>query len=123
MQFVAKFLFDHGILGQGAPSADFVGVRIPGGKIVGDKSKVNLRFDTTYMEMAAAGSSDRSMRRAGPPPLFPPRAASPRSRREGQGAAMFSVVAISEHLLAYGQALRRALDAGRLAATRHEPRS
>ena len=28
MSFVAKFLFDHGILGEGAPSADFVGVEI-----------------------------------------------------------------------------------------------
>lgn len=55
MQFVAKFLFDHGILGQGATGPDFVGVEFPGGKIVGDKSKVNLRFDPTYMEMAAAG--------------------------------------------------------------------
>ena len=55
MQFVAKFLFDHGILGQGATSPDFVGVEFPGGKIIGDKSKVNLRFDPTYMQMAADG--------------------------------------------------------------------
>lgn len=55
MQFVAKFLFDHGILGQGATGPDFVGVEFSGGKIVGDKSKVMLRFDPTYMEMAAAG--------------------------------------------------------------------
>jgi NitT/TauT family transport system substrate-binding protein len=55
MQFVAKFLFDHGILGQGATGPDFVGVEFSGGRIVGDKSKVNLRFDPTYMEMAAAG--------------------------------------------------------------------
>lgn len=55
MQFVAKFLFDHGILGQGATGPDFVGVEFAGGKVVGDKAKVNLRFDPTYMEMAAAG--------------------------------------------------------------------
>lgn len=55
MQFVAKFLFDHGILGTGAKSAEDVGMEFPGGKIIGDKAKVNLRFDTTYMEMAAAG--------------------------------------------------------------------
>jgi NitT/TauT family transport system substrate-binding protein len=55
MQFVAKFLFDHGILGQGATGPDFVGVEFSGGKIVGDKSKVNLRFDPTYMDMAASG--------------------------------------------------------------------
>ena len=55
MQFVAKFLFDHGILGQGAKSAEDVGVEFPGGKVIGDKSKVNLRFDPAYMEMAASG--------------------------------------------------------------------
>jgi NitT/TauT family transport system substrate-binding protein len=55
MQFVAKFLFDHGILGQGATGPDFVGVEFADGKVVGDKSKVTLRFDPTYMEMAAAG--------------------------------------------------------------------
>ncbi len=55
MQFVAKFLFDHGILGQGAKSAEDVGMEFAGGKIVGDKTKVNLRFDPTYMQMAADG--------------------------------------------------------------------
>ncbi|NJM36299.1 MAG: ABC transporter substrate-binding protein [Rhodomicrobium sp.] len=55
MTFVAKFLFDHGILGQNAPSADFVGVEYPGGKVTGDKSNIKLRFDTTYMDMAAEG--------------------------------------------------------------------
>ncbi len=55
MTFVAKFLFDHGILGQNAPSADFVGVAFPGDKTVGDKGNVKLRFDPTYMEMAADG--------------------------------------------------------------------
>jgi NitT/TauT family transport system substrate-binding protein len=55
MSFVSKFLFDHGILGTNAPSADFVGVEFPGGKVNGDKANVKLRFDTTYMDMAAAG--------------------------------------------------------------------
>lgn len=55
MSFVAKFLFDHGILGEGAPSADFIGVEYPGGKVTGDKNNVKLRYDTTYMEMAADG--------------------------------------------------------------------
>jgi NitT/TauT family transport system substrate-binding protein len=55
MQFVAKFLFDKGILGEGAPSADFVGVEYPGGEVTGDKANVKLRYDTTYMEMAADG--------------------------------------------------------------------
>ena len=55
MAFVAKFLFDHGILGEGAPSADYVGVAYPGGEVTGDKNNVKLRFDTSYMEMAADG--------------------------------------------------------------------
>ncbi|MBO0663579.1 putative urea ABC transporter substrate-binding protein [Jiella sp. MQZ9-1] len=53
MTFVANFLFDHGILGQGAPSADFVGIAYPGGKTTGDTGNLKLRYDPTYMEMAA----------------------------------------------------------------------
>ena len=53
MTFVAKFLFDHGILGQGAPSADFVGIAYPGGKTTGDAANIQLRYDPAYMEMAA----------------------------------------------------------------------
>jgi len=55
MEFVAKFLFDKGILGEGAPSAEFVGVEFPDGSVYGDKNNVKMRFDTTYMEMAAGG--------------------------------------------------------------------
>ena len=53
MTFVAKFLFDHGILGQGAPSADFVGIAYPGDKTTGDTGNIQLRYDAEYMEMAA----------------------------------------------------------------------
>ncbi|ORE90823.1 putative urea ABC transporter substrate-binding protein [Aurantimonas sp. 22II-16-19i] len=53
MTFVANFLFDHGILGQGAPNADFVGIAYPGGKTTGDAGNIQLRYDPTYMEMAA----------------------------------------------------------------------
>lgn len=56
MQFVAEFLFDKGILGEGAPSPEFVGIRFPNGTIFGDANNVKLRFDTTYMEMAAKGA-------------------------------------------------------------------
>ncbi len=55
MQFVAEFLFDKGILGEGAPSPEFVGVAFPDGSIYGDENNVKLRFDTTYMKMAADG--------------------------------------------------------------------
>jgi len=54
-KFVAQFLFDHGILGEGAESPDFVGVEFPGGKTLGDTGNIKLRFDPTYMEMAADG--------------------------------------------------------------------
>ncbi len=56
MVSVAEFLFDKGILGEGAPSADFVGVEYPGGATTGDAGNVKFRFDTTYMQMAADGS-------------------------------------------------------------------
>lgn len=56
MKFVAEFLFDKGILGEGAPSPEFVGVSFPDGSVYGDATNVKLRFDTTYMEMAASGS-------------------------------------------------------------------
>jgi NitT/TauT family transport system substrate-binding protein len=56
MKFVAEFLFDKGILGEGAPSAEFVGVAFPDGSVFGDANNVKLRFDTSYMEMAADGA-------------------------------------------------------------------
>ncbi len=56
MTEVAEFLFDKGILGEGAPSADFVGVAYPDGSVTGDENNVKFRFDTTYMQMAADGA-------------------------------------------------------------------
>ncbi|MEL7139225.1 MAG: lipid kinase, partial [Pseudomonadota bacterium] len=53
---VAEFLFEKGILGEGAPSADFVGVAYPDGSTTGDPENVNLRYDVTYMQMAADGA-------------------------------------------------------------------
>ena len=55
MVAVADFLFDKGILGEGAPSADFIGVEYPYGRVTGDSGNVTFRFDTTYMQMAADG--------------------------------------------------------------------
>lgn len=55
MKFVAEFLFAHGILGEGAPSAEFVGIAFPGAPTYGDAKNVKLRFDATYMKMAAEG--------------------------------------------------------------------
>ncbi|MBV7392971.1 putative urea ABC transporter substrate-binding protein [Mameliella sediminis] len=53
---VAEFLFDKGILGEGAPSPDFVGIAYPDGTTTGDPNNVKFRFDTTYMQMAADGA-------------------------------------------------------------------
>lgn len=55
MQQVASFSFDHGLLGEGAKDAGFVGIAFPGGKTQGSAENVKLRFDAEYMEMAADG--------------------------------------------------------------------
>ena len=55
MDSVRKFSFDHGLLGDGADSADFVGIAMPAGAL-GDQGNLKLRFDTTYMQMAADGA-------------------------------------------------------------------
>jgi NitT/TauT family transport system substrate-binding protein len=56
MDLVRKFSFDHGILGQGAGSVDVVGIQFPGGKLLGDARNVKMRFDPSYMKMAADGT-------------------------------------------------------------------
>ncbi|PWV65689.1 putative urea ABC transporter substrate-binding protein [Plasticicumulans acidivorans] len=55
MNRVAAFSFAHGLLGEGAANADVVGMSFPGGKTVGDAGNVKLRFDPTYMALAADG--------------------------------------------------------------------
>jgi NitT/TauT family transport system substrate-binding protein len=52
MQKVAGFSFDHGLLGEVAPDAEYIGVEGPKG-VYGNTDNVKLRFDTTYMQMAA----------------------------------------------------------------------
>ncbi len=54
MQNVAEFSFDHGLLGEGAPDAGFIGIETPAG-VYGDTGNVKLRFDPSYMQMAADG--------------------------------------------------------------------
>ena len=54
MQNVAAFSFKHGLLGEGAPDSEFIGIAYPGGKVVGSTENVKLRFDDTYMGMAAS---------------------------------------------------------------------
>lgn len=55
MVTVAEFLFDQGILGVDAPSADFVGIEYPGGVTTGNADNIQLRFDPSFMQMAADG--------------------------------------------------------------------
>ncbi len=55
MQKVAGFLFDHGLLGNGAPSAEAVGIEFPGGALYGNPKFVKFRFSDTYMAAAAEG--------------------------------------------------------------------
>ena len=56
MDVVRNFLFDHGILGEGAPSPDYVGMAFPGGGSLGDGDNTKLRFDAAFMKMAADGA-------------------------------------------------------------------
>jgi NitT/TauT family transport system substrate-binding protein len=55
MTRVRDFSFSKGLFGQGAKSADAVGMAFPGNKTLGDKTHVTLRFDERYMQMAADG--------------------------------------------------------------------
>ncbi len=54
MERVAEFSFEHGLLGDGAPNAGFIGIAGPNG-VYGNENNVRLRFDATYMQMAADG--------------------------------------------------------------------
>jgi NitT/TauT family transport system substrate-binding protein len=52
---VRKFSFANGLFGQGAKSEDAIGIEFPGGTLLGDSANVKLRYDSTYMDLAAAG--------------------------------------------------------------------
>ena len=55
MEQVARFSFEHGLLGAGAKSAEAVGIAFPGGKSFGDAKNIKLRFDERYMQMVTEG--------------------------------------------------------------------
>jgi len=55
MENVTAFSFEHGLLGDGAPDAGFIGIELPNGDVLGSKTNVKLRFSDTYMRMAASG--------------------------------------------------------------------
>ena len=50
-----KFSDRHGHARQGAPRR-FVGIAFPDGETLGDPDNVKLRFDDSYMQMAADGA-------------------------------------------------------------------
>jgi NitT/TauT family transport system substrate-binding protein len=55
MQRVARFSFDKGLLGEGAPSAEVIGISFPDGRIYGSTRNIKLRFDATFLRLAATG--------------------------------------------------------------------
>lgn len=54
MTMVRDFSFSKGLF-KGATSADAVGIAFPGGKTLGDPARVTLRFDDSFMKLAADG--------------------------------------------------------------------
>ena len=54
MTKVRDFSFSKGLF-KGATSADAVGMAFPGGKTLGDANHVTLRFDDSFMKLAADG--------------------------------------------------------------------
>ena len=56
MDLVRTFSFEHGLLGEGVKSKDAVGMTFASGETLGAKDNIKLRFDATYMKMAADGA-------------------------------------------------------------------
>ena len=56
MSKVARFSYDHGILGEGASGPDAIGMSFANGVVTGDSKNIKLRFDPTYVQMAADGT-------------------------------------------------------------------
>jgi len=54
MTLVRDFSFSKGLF-KGASSADDVGIGFPGGKTLGNPDRVTLRFDDSFMKLAADG--------------------------------------------------------------------
>ncbi|MET0360291.1 MAG: putative urea ABC transporter substrate-binding protein [Sphingobium sp.] len=53
---VRRFSYSMGLFGPSASSVDAVGIEFPGGKVLGDKGNIKLRFDPTYAKLAATGT-------------------------------------------------------------------
>jgi NitT/TauT family transport system substrate-binding protein len=55
MELVRTFCFEHKLLGEGVKTKDAVGIAVGSGETLGAKKNVKLRFDASYMKMAADG--------------------------------------------------------------------
>lgn len=55
MALVRQFCFEHGLLGNNTKSVDDVAIRYPDGSVQGNKTRVRLEFDNSYMQDAAQG--------------------------------------------------------------------
>jgi NitT/TauT family transport system substrate-binding protein len=53
MTLVQQFCFHHGLLGENTKSTDDVAICYPDGAVQGKPDRVRLRFETTYMKLAA----------------------------------------------------------------------
>jgi len=55
MDAVRQFSFSKGLFGPNAKSVDAIGIEFPGGKVLGDKANIRLRYDASFTQMAADG--------------------------------------------------------------------
>jgi NitT/TauT family transport system substrate-binding protein len=55
MSLVRQFCFMHGLLGMGTKSADDVAIKYPDGSVQGKQDRVRMRFDASFMQLAAGG--------------------------------------------------------------------
>lgn len=55
MNLVRQFCFTHGLLGEHTNSVDDVAVSYPGNAVQGKPDRIRLRFEASYMQMAAEG--------------------------------------------------------------------
>jgi NitT/TauT family transport system substrate-binding protein len=55
MESVRQFCFSHQLLGEKTKSPDDVAIRFPDGAVEGKKDRLRLRFELSFMQMAAEG--------------------------------------------------------------------
>ncbi len=52
MDKVRLFSFDKGLLGEGSPDPDVIGMEFSDGSVLGSKENIKLRFDASFVKMA-----------------------------------------------------------------------